>query len=289
MNNIVDIAQEGDLNEEMNLDPQDFENTEEVIESNDEPQMSPTEQKARELGWKPLEEFQGHPDDWATPGMFLKTRELVETNKSLRSEVDSMKHDFSKRIDGLQKFHEASLEAQRQALIAKRDQAASEADMDAYKQANDQLDALDAKDQPQQTQQLPTDQLMKQVVSHPVTQQFISENPWIREQSAKGVYGQKVFADWLESNINNPNAVLEDGLKFVKDSVNKEFPQMNPNRNTNMQMGDRGNGPRRIQTKNTLTMNDLTAEERGIWNSMGDSWEDQADFLQAVADSRKGG
>lgn len=253
----------------------------------DEPVVSDAEKKATGLGWRPKDEWKGDEDDWTGAKRFLQTREIIESNKHLRSDIDKMNHEFDNRIQNLQKFHQQNLNTQIQSLKDKRDSAAQDADMETYHAANKQLDDL-------QTQPAPLNdnndqqQFVTNIVNHPVTQSFINENPWIKEQGAKGVYGQKIFADWVTQNTNNPNAILEEGLKLVKESVNREFPQNNPNREANQSMGDKGGGARKTTPKNRLSMSDLSREENNIWHAMGSTWKNQEDFLIAVADARKG-
>lgn len=255
----------------------------------DPPEINESEQKALNLGWKQKDEWEGDIDDWTNAKRFLQTRDIIESNKNLRSQMDKMGNEFSNRIDGLQKFHEQSLNAKVNELKKKRDDAASEADMDTYNDANKQLDEI--QDQPTHTNQ-PQAQNQKQIIenliAHPTTQSFLQENPWFEQNSAKGVYGQKVFTDWLKANINNQDAKLEDGFDMVRQSVNREFKQVNQNRENASSMGNKGNNLRSNKKSHSITMNSLTAEEKGIWSATGSAWDSQEDFLQAVADSRKG-
>lgn len=262
-----------------NLEPQD-----QVI---DEPEFSESELQARSLGWKPKDEFGGDPDDWNTHRGFLKNRELIESSKALRANQDRMESEFNRRLDGVNKIHEQSLNLKIEELKNTRDSAAEEADMDTYHAANKQLEELNKPTVEDQPQMSPQD-LMVAVVNQPVTQTFINENQWIKGDGPKAVYGQKVFADWIAANSNNTTAMIEDGLNLVKQSVNNAFPQTNPNLNNAQQMSERGQGSRKTPQRNSLTIADLTPAERGIWRSMGNTWKDEADFLQSVADTRKG-
>jgi len=257
----------------------------EKIKKQEEPQFSEIEQKALDMGWRPKEEWKGPDDEWTNPKDYVKFGEVMQANRNLHSKIDHMQQQFDDRIKNLQTFHQQSLNAQIDKLKAERDHAASEADMESYKRANDQIDKL--MDSPRAQPQQPNQQdMMNNIVNHPTTQDFIIKNPWIQGQSAKAVYGQKIFSDWLQTNMNNPNAILEDGLKTVLESVNREFPQKNPNRSNAQNMAERGNGPIKSSQKQTLTMDKLTQEEMLIWHEMGDRWESQEDFLQAVIDSR---
>lgn len=253
----------------------------------DEPQISEAQQKAMDLGWVPKDKWEGDEDNWNSAPNFLRTREIIDNNKALRAEQDKMRHDFDKRIENNNKLSQQMMDMKVSELKGKRDAAAADADMPAYQDANKQLDEIEKSDVSRETPPpANTENYAKAVYDHPVTQQFITENPWIRGGAPKAIYGQKIFADYIQQN---PTGTIEEGLELVKTSVNREFPQVNQNRQNAKQMGDRGNGPKKIASKNTLTMDDLTSQERAIFSGLGSGWKDEKDFLQAVADNRKGG
>lgn len=241
-------------------------------------EKSEDEINAEAKGWVSKEEFKGDPDDWNSAKRFLRTRDIVEDNKALRAKTDRMESDFNRRIENLQKLHDQQLEIKTSDLKDKRDLAASEADMEAYDKANKDLDALETKPI-QPTKQ----QVLEGVVNHPATQQFLVENPWIKIQDEKGSYGQKVLSQWIESNYNNPNAMIEHGLAHTKREVDLKFAAQNKN-----SMSDSSTGRRRASKNHGLSMENLSVEEKNIWDTMGKTWKNQKDFLQSVADMRKG-
>ena len=250
---------------------------EEVLEVNED------EAKAGKLGWMPKDEWDGDPDDWSSAKRFNQTRDIIESNKTLRSKIDSMENNFETRISGLQKIHSQNLELKIKELNDKKDLAASEADMETYDQAKKDLDELEEDKTPEPLSQK---EVLGRIVNHPSTQKFIVENPWIKEKSAKGIYGQKVFSDWIQQNQNNENVTLEDGLAFIKASVDTEFAEK---ASTKPAMGDHSTGARKGGNVVRLTMNDLSSDEKHIWDTMGKTWKNAKEFLQSVADMRKGG
>jgi len=278
-------------NQDENLDNTNLPDAanDENFDEDETPKLSDAEQRAMQMGWQPKDKWDGDPDDWTSAKRFIQTGEVIQANKVLHSKVDRMQNEFENRIQNLQTLHENKIKLEMEALKAKRDQAANDADIDTYNAVNKEIDNIEQTVQkpeisaPQNAQP----DLMQKIVETPVVQQFVDENPWIREQGAKGVFGQKIFTDWIQSNMNNPNAVLEDGLKAVQEAVTKEFPQHNPNRKISQSMGTRSNGPKKSAQNHRLTMKDLSHQEKLIWNSMGGGWKDEKDFLQAVADDRK--
>lgn len=281
-----DAAENEDLGGEETIDDGDLANEEIQNEDiDDSPQPSDAEVKALNLGWKPRDEWEGDPDDWTSAKRFNQTRDIIDSNKSLRANQDRLEHNFNERLENTNKLNKQIMEAKVVELKSKRDSAAAEADMPTYNEANKQLEDLEAPEKPAAA---PNNQAnyAKAVYDHPVTQQFITDNPWIKGDGAKAVYGQKIFADYL---ANSPaNGTIEEGLQLVKTSVNREFPQKNANRESRKTLGERGRGPGKVASRNSLTMDDLTREEKNIYDEMGSQWKDQKEFLQAVADLREG-
>jgi len=282
------------LDEFMNDESGDPNNEDEVVqgesgsEHEGEQELNPTESKAIELGWKNKDEWEGEPDDWNSASRFLKFRDLTESNKSLRSQIDKIENNFNSRIENLQQFHEQTIQAKLAELKSQRDTAASEADMDVYNSANKAIDEIESKQikQPANDKPIQPQDVMKAIVDLPVTQKFIEDNQWIKGNGAKGVYGQKVLIDWVTENASNPNAIIEDGLKLVSDSVAREFGEKR--KPTGSAMADKGKNVQSMSKKSALSMKQLTSEEAEIWRTMGKSWKSQEEFLQTVADSRKG-
>ena len=282
---------------DQNLNPDDPNLNDEHLDDenlNDENQISEADQAAIDLatqaGWQDKEawvEAGGDENDWTSAKRFNQTKSIIDSNKSLRAETDRMKHDFDNRITGLQKFHQQALKTQIENLKRTRDEAAEDADMPAYKQANKDLEALESpvieKTPPPNNQQ----EFIQRVIDAPETQAFIVANPWIKDGSAKGTHGLQVFTTWLETNKNNPDALLHEGLAMVKQSSEQAFPATNQNRNKVVTMGERNNKPNKLLKKHGVTMDSLSSDEMGIWNSTKSAWKDEAEFLQSVADSRK--
>ena len=258
----------------------------EEIKPIEQPEYTELEQKALDMGWRPKEEWKGDESEWTNAKDYVKFGEVMQANRNLHSKIDHMQNKFDERLKNLQTFHEQNLKAQVDKLKAERDHAASEADMETYQRANEQIDKL-LEAEPNKPQIKDPTAVVNNIISHPTTQDFIKKNPWIEGNSAKAVYGQKVFSDWLQQNIDNPDAHLEDGLRQISESVSREFPKTNPNRDNVQTMAERKGGPKKAATQIGLTMDELNAEELRIWQTMGSTWKNQEAFLQTVIDSRK--
>ena len=296
--------------------------TEEEFEDDGE-QITPLpdefEVKARQMGWVPKEDWRGDPDDWTPAKRFVQTGEMIQANRALHQKVQYMENDFNQRLANMRQLHEAQLKSNLDTLKAQRDAAVEMADTEKYQSLNKQIEMLEQTanqmhqpmqgqffgQQPQQQMQLqpdgtqaqPVQQQQQQpvldpqaaianLINHPVVTQWRMQNPWINQDTPKTAYAERQFMQWVNSNIQNPTATIEQGLLFVEEAVDREFPNTNPNRERSSMTEKRG-GPARKSANLTLTMNDLTREERLIWQTMGNSWKNQKEFLQAVQDDRE--
>lgn len=278
-------------------------------------EMDEFEIKARAMGWVPKEQWRGNPDDWTSAKRFVQTGEMIQANRALHQKVDHLEKDFETRLNNVRMIHEAQLKLNLERLRAERDEAVEMADTEKYRALNQQIENLERQGLQQgplsnappnvqsepamqaapmgqpspQTQatQSPVDmsQAVRNVAEHPTVQQWRQKNPWIEQQTPKTAYAERVFLNYIQQNINNPSATIEQGLDMVEKAVAREFPSTNPNQQR-PSMSSRSNRPSPRAANITLSMNDLTREERLVWQTMGKSFKNQAEFLRAVADDR---
>jgi hypothetical protein len=121
------------------------------------------EARAREMGWRPLDEFRGKPDNWVDAETYVERGEsflpIVKAQKAelekevakLRGQVGELTESFrgsQEAIKALEEFY--SEETKRQVEKARRDlraqikRARDEGDVDAELDAQDELTKLDA-------------------------------------------------------------------------------------------------------------------------------------------------
>lgn len=263
-------------------DPDDIE---EDIE--EEAAIPEIEVKARQQGWRPKDEWQGDPDDWVSAKRWVETGELMRANKILHGEVENLKTDFNTRMNNMRTLHEQQLQVHLNQLKLERSQAIDNADTEKFNEIDKQINELSQgveTPQPPSPQQSPAD-LMKNIYQHPVFLDWQRKNTWSQENSPKTAFAEREFIGWLSQNINRSDATLEEGLSHVDSIVAQHFPETNQQRARPAMSTKKGkpNG----KTKPLLTMNDLQPHEQLIWDSMGHSWKNQEDFLQAVRDNRE--
>ena len=250
---------------EVDKDPQD----EQQKEIQEQPQSS-AEDVARQSGWKPLEEFEGDPAEWRSAEVFNERGYWIGKSKQQDKRIDELSNSFNTRLDNTNKLHKHQMELQKAELVRKRDDAIDDADRVTANKYQDDIDKINA----QPNESLPANN------SQQTLDNWNAENTWILGADPKAAYGKQQF-----SNYQNQGLSVEQSIAAMESDVNKAFPSLNPGRETHP-LPERGTKPGRRSAAKTLTMGDLTAEERKYRSAMPGAWENDKEFLQAVQDSR---
>lgn len=243
-------------------------------EQQEETNLSDFEQKQFDQGWRPLEEFNGPEDNWKTAKEFQRDGEWLDKLKEKDQRLDRIERDFNQRLENTNKLHEARRESEIKALKAEQRNAVDSADTDSFDKAQTQIDALEK---------------AAPVETVPQTDNAIDDwnkkNPWFFEVGEKS-NDAKVFYNSFAGA--NPNATTEQVLEYLDKKINQLYPTTNDNPRRNQPNTAENNTRRTNRQSKSLTMNDLTNDERQEWNMFGSQMFTEAEFLKTVADTRKG-
>jgi hypothetical protein len=252
-------------------------NVDQLIEDqqDEQPDLSPAEQKAWDDGWRPEDQFDGKAENWKTAGEYNLYGEMQTQVRDAKAETRRANSEMDSRIANLNKLHAAQQEATINDLRSQQRQAVEEADTAKFDQLQTQIENT--------------------VVEAPVTPQidqsiaeWNAKNQWIDDGSDKAQQAQAFF------NIGaaKPGATTQSALTYVDDQISKLYPeqqqQTNPRRES-ATMTEQSRQPRQRQRAGKeLSMNDLTAQESREYELFGKSmFKDEKQFLKSVADARK--
>lgn len=105
------------------------------------------EERARTMGWKPLEEYEGPKENWKGPGAFIKDSELFgalkrqdSTIKELKATLDDLKHHISKSEEKGYKQALKDLESQQRTAIENFDTELLQKTNDEYLELKAQME-----------------------------------------------------------------------------------------------------------------------------------------------------
>jgi len=179
------------------------------------------EQQATERGWRPKEEFKGHPDHFVDAETYLARSETVlpivkKENENLRTELTSVRGQLSKVEQALAESQASQKEfaefqsqltadrvkAAKDKLLSELVAAKREGNVEDEVRLTDELTDLKATEQAALVEKKPPverDTSTQDGANNPVFQQWIGENGWYlsdpEKQRAAIAYGMVLRAD----------------------------------------------------------------------------------------------
>jgi len=160
------------------------------------------ESLARDMGWRPKEDWKGDDSGWRDAGEFVK--HTVDANRTLKRELGEVKDV----VKGLSKTNERILERelakQRKALERQFAEAVDANDPTAARQVSAQIDALD-----------------RTPVQTDYKSKFKADNPWFGVDTEASAYAT-AMAGVAASEGKDPEAQLA----YASEKVRKRFPEL---------------------------------------------------------------
>ena len=212
--------------------------TEENTEENTETEID-IEGRARQLGWKSEEEFEGS-------GKWIPAEEFVQKGEEalplLRADIRKMQQNFELQ----NKTHKMEMDAQRKRLErefqTKVDAAVEEGDLQAYRKLQEEKDDL----QPTNGQD-------------PSVGQFIVDNPWYGKDRAMTASAEAFSSDVADQFPDlTPEQNLEKTLQMIKD----EFPHKFGEKKMSALQASPVEGGRKIKRKTEKNYSSMPEENR---------------------------
>ena len=285
----VDEQEMQDVFDEFETEEQEAEvnEPENKTEIDKEPEYSELETEARKDGHTTKAEWEAagkDPERWKSPHEFVEYGKIKGALDKSKADQDRQLEDFDKRLENVNKIHQAETKAKLAALKDEQRQAMLEADEEKYDKAEAKIEAI-KEEVKEEEKPKPQAQEVPQVI-----QDWETKNPWIntptdpRTQQAWGLYNGYVK--------NNPNGRPEDLVAYVNEHMGLNKPATNPRREA---PSETMRAPASAKKGNRISMSTLTDQEKEDFRDFGaDCWPNgkggvnEKDFLQSVADSRKG-
>lgn len=227
-------------------------------------ELSPVEQKALEMGWRPKDEFEGDEADFIDAKEFVSRRPLFDKiaaqNKQLKATRDALEA-FKGHYT---KVKETEFQNALKTLKAEKKQALADGDVDKFYAIEEQVEAIEEEKnsfvQEQRSIQLDAPQV------HPDLQSWMSNNSWYENQPHMRVFADQIgerYAGEVRARRMTPN----DVLKEIEKEVRAEFP--NKFRNPNKDRPSAVEGSSRSPAKTGASKDpDLSDVEKNIMNTL---------------------
>ena len=203
--------------------------TEEVVvpESTEEAVVITTEDRAREQGWLPAEEYDGDKSKWVSAETFVAKGELIAKIESIGKELKNTKKAMHMLQDHHTKVKEAEFTRAVNYLKQQKKQAYESGDVDKIIEIDEQL--VNVKEtQKQQAMILAQDNRIAEEV-HPGFVSWTEKNPWYNTDAELRETSDVIGLAHAKAN---PNKTPDEVLDFVSKKIRASYPEKfsNPNR-----------------------------------------------------------
>lgn len=221
------------------------------------PEVPAIELRARELGWRPKEEFAGDEDNFVDAKEFVARQPLFEKIEHQSRELKNVKKTLDALKTHYTKVQEVEYQRALAALQANKAEAISEADGQRAVAIEAQIKKAEREfNQIREAEQAPAENDPAEFVS------WKAKNTWYEKDES-----MRIFADAIGSRLAKDGMSPPEVLAAVAKKVKAEFPHkfVNPNKANAPDVGVSGASGRASSSADKYELSDL---ERSIMNTL---------------------
>lgn len=221
-------------------------------------QVSSVEDRAREQGWRPKEEFDGEPSKWVSAETFVAKGELIDRIESLGKKLKDSEKTIKMLTEHHTKVKESEYKRAVEFLKSQKKAAYESGDVDRIIELDDKIAEVRDTQKAQKQQEA----VNAEPETHPAFQSWVSENKWY-EKNSEMRSDADAFGEAYARN--NPDKTPTEVLEFVTRKIKKAYAEefQNPNRNRPSGV-EGGGGNRQGASRDSFT---LTEEESRVMNT----------------------
>lgn len=192
----------------------------------DEPELTPDvvtpsiEEQATEMGWKPLDQYEGDPKKWVSADTFVARKPLFEKieetsrhNKDLRRKVDTLEMSMQELRAHNERIREMEYKRALEDLKQQRRQALANDDHLLAEDLQEQIETVKETSKPVAVTPKPSD-------PPTVFVEWAAENEWYKLDPEL-----REFADAYGIVLHNKGQSPEEVLRGITQRVRKQFPE----------------------------------------------------------------
>lgn len=231
---------------------------------NDNPDTSDTggaapsiEDRAREQGWRPKEEYEGDPSKWVSAETFVAKGELIERIESLGKKLKDSEKTIKMLADHNAKVKDSEFKRAVEFLKSQKKAAYENGDVDKIIELDDKI----AEVRETQKNQAKAESAQENE-PHPDFVEWASDNKWYDRNSEMRADADTFGEAYLR---NNPKKTPREVLDYVTTKIKKAYPEEFSNPNRNRPSGvEGGGGTRQASSRESFS---LTEEETKVMNT----------------------
>lgn len=234
------------------------EQTEQLENGGELSSSSTIEDRAREQGWRPKEEFEGDASKWVSAETFVAKGELIDRIEQLGKKLKDSDKTIAMLKEHQTKVKESEFRRAVEFLKQQKKQAYETGDVDKILELDDKLVEVRETQKAQKQQE----EVNETPESHPAFKSWVSENKWYESDSE-----MRADADTFGEAYarNNQEKTPAEVLEYVTKKIKKAYPEkfVNPNRNKPSGV-ESGSGNRQGSSRDNFS---LTEEEAKVMNT----------------------
>ena len=205
---------------------QELEQEKQVHPEQEDPQKAEAltiEDRAREMGWRPREEFHGDDADFIDAKEFINRKPLFDKIEAQGKQLKDVLRALNNLKQHYTMVRDTEYKRALDVLKKQRSAAIKEGDGDTYEELDDHITRIEkeAADLQVLKQEIPEEQPV-----HPEFQNWLTRNSWYQS-----VGYMRAFADQVGAELHGRGMSREKVLKGVEEAVRAEFPDKFRNRN----------------------------------------------------------
>ena len=232
-------------------------NTEQVQDNT--PQYTDLEVKAMNMGWRPMEEFDGPEEEFIDAKEFVRRAPLFDKIEHQSKELKNVRKALEALKTHYTRVQETEYNRALAALKSARKDALSQGDGDRFELIDNEITKVEK--QVAEIKQVQETPLVQEEVVHPEWQSWNNKNPWYQTVDYMRNYADQVGAKFAAQGMQ-PSEVLKE----VEKAVRKEFPNKfnNPNKDSAPDVGS----SRQVSRNPRKDDLELTDQERKVMNTL---------------------
>lgn len=223
-----------------------------------ENKVSPIEEKAREMGWRPKDEWEGDPDEWRDAKEFVDRKPLYEKIDHQNREIKEMRKAINALQGHYQKVRETEYARAMEDLRTEYKKALREGDEDKIIEAQEKMADVKAE---QKAAEIAAKQAQKTAPNlSPEFVKWVESNSWYGQDQEMRILADQIGVSFVRSN---PEKTAQDMLNYVSKRMRNLYPEKfrNLNRDKESLVDTGSSGSKKLVTKKddfTLTDEEVT-------------------------------
>lgn len=219
--------------------------------------------KAKELGWRPEEEWEGDAADWIPAKEFVGRQKLYDRINSLKTDLvaqrKSFENDMSVIRNYVQQMSDIEYKRALSDLTSQRKAAVADADVEAVETYDKQIDELkDAR------KAAPVQQNKPAAVSQEFTD-WVGRNQWYAKDADLRDEADSLGIAYALKHKGQRSE--QDVMEYVEKQIKKLYPEKFESRKPSAPSVEEGDNRGSVKKGSSFSERDLSDEERTVMNT----------------------